>query len=81
MLGEWHGMTGSVMPVRHDVHRTCRATFGADKALADLRPGAILRKTIQPDVDQTIMMPRSATSRKLSIPCGSEQRRATARRG
>jgi hypothetical protein len=30
------------------------AAFLADKAPADLRPGAILRQGIQPDVDQTI---------------------------
>jgi hypothetical protein len=54
MLGEWHGVAGSVMPVWHDVHRTCRAAFLADKLNADLRPGAILRQGFQPDVDQTI---------------------------
>jgi hypothetical protein len=47
-------MASSVMPVWHDVHRTRGATFFADKALADLRPGATLRQGIQPDVDQPI---------------------------
>ena len=37
VLGEWHGGSGSVMPVRHDIHRTCRATFLADETAADLR--------------------------------------------
>jgi hypothetical protein len=30
VLREWHGSANSVMPVRHDVHRTCRTTFFAD---------------------------------------------------
>jgi hypothetical protein len=53
-LGKRHACILPVMPVRHDVHRTCSATFGADKAPADLRPGAILRQGIQSDVDQAI---------------------------
>jgi hypothetical protein len=38
MLGEWHSSAVPVMPVRHDVHRTCRATLAAYKARADLGP-------------------------------------------
>ena len=34
MPGEWHGTADSVMPVRHDVHRTFDAAFLADEATA-----------------------------------------------
>jgi hypothetical protein len=51
MLGEWHGVAGSVMPVWHDVHRTRDATFLADEAPADCRPGQILGQGIEPNID------------------------------
>jgi len=44
-------MTGSVMPVWHDVHRTFDATFLADKAAADRRPRQILGQGVQSDID------------------------------
>jgi len=51
MLGEWHGLTDSVMPVRQDVHRTRGAALPADEARADFRPGQVLRQGIQSDID------------------------------
>jgi hypothetical protein len=38
------------MPVRHDVHSTCGATFLADEARADRRPGQVLRQGVQSDI-------------------------------
>jgi len=54
MPREWHGMADSVMPVWRDVHRTCGATFLADKAPADRRPRLVLGQGVQPDIDHTI---------------------------
>jgi hypothetical protein len=51
MLGEWHGGASSVMPIWHDVHRSCGTAFLADETPADRRPGQILGEGIQPDVD------------------------------
>jgi hypothetical protein len=41
-LSEWHRMPDPVMPVRHDVHRSCGAADRAHEAPADARPGAVL---------------------------------------
>jgi hypothetical protein len=63
MLGEWHGGANPVMPVRHDVHRSCGAAFLADETPADRRPGQILGEDIQPDVDH----PSIALGRALDV--------------
>jgi len=42
-----------VMPVWHDVHRTCGAAFLADKAPTDCRPGQVLGQGVQPNIDHT----------------------------
>ena len=49
--GEWHGSAVPVMPVWHDVHRTCRATLLAAEAPSDRRPGQVLGQGVQPDID------------------------------
>jgi len=64
MLGEWHGLTRSVMPVWHDVHRTGRSALLADEAPADDRPGLILGQGVQPDVDHA---PIAVAARALDI--------------
>jgi hypothetical protein len=51
MPGQWHGAADSVMPVRHDVHRTFDAAFLAEEATADRRPGQFLGQGVQPDID------------------------------
>ena len=51
MLGERNGAGYPVMPVRHDVHRAGGATFLADEAPGDCRPGQILGQGVERDVD------------------------------
>jgi hypothetical protein len=51
MPGEWQGGGSPVMPVWHDVHRTCSATLLADEPPTDRRPGQILGQGVQPDID------------------------------
>ena len=51
MPGKWHRGGGPVMPVRHDVHRTCSTAFFADETPSNRRPGQILRQSIEPNVD------------------------------
>jgi hypothetical protein len=64
MPGEWHGAADSVMPVRHDVHRTCGATFPAHKAAADCRPGQIRGQGVQPNIDHPLT---ALTARTLDV--------------
>jgi hypothetical protein len=64
MPGEWHGVTGSVMPVRHDVHRTCDAAFLAEEVPTDRRPRQILGQGVQPDIDHP---PIALTARTLDV--------------
>ena len=64
MPGEWHGTADSVMPVRHDVHRTRGAAFLADEAPADRRPGQILGQDVQPDIDHA---PIALAARTLDV--------------
>src|SRR3954466_9666082 len=59
-----HCITGPVMPVWHDLHRTFDAAFLADKAPADRRPGQVLRQGIQPDVDHAVS---ALTARALDV--------------
>ena len=54
MPGEWHGASDSVMPVRHDVHRTFDAALPADETQAELRPGQVL------EIDGKLSIWRSA---------------------
>jgi hypothetical protein len=61
MLGEWHGVTDSVMPVRYDVHRTGRSACPADEAAADRRPGEVLGQGVQLDVDHAAIAPAART--------------------
>jgi hypothetical protein len=64
MPGERYGSASSVVPVRHDVHRTCGATLLADEAPADHRPWLVLRKGIQSDVDHAVT---ALTARTLNV--------------
>ena len=64
MPGEWHGSGSPVMPVWHDVHRTCGAAFLADEAPADRRPGQILGQGVQPDIDHASI---AITARTLDV--------------
>ena len=64
MPGEWHGLTGSVMPVGHDIHRTGGAALLADEAPTDHRPGLVLGQGVEPDVDHA---PIAVAARALDI--------------
>jgi len=64
VLGEWHGPADSVMPVRHDVHRTGDAALLADEAPTDHRPGLVLGQGVEPDVDHA---PIAVAARALDI--------------
>ena len=50
MPGEWHSVADPVMPVWHDVHRTCDTAFLADEA-----PG--LGKRVQSYIDHPSIAP------------------------
>src|SRR5712671_5553923 len=64
MPGEWHGAADSVMPVWHDLHRTCGAAFLADEAPTDRRPRQILGQGVQSDIDQPSI---TNTTRTLDV--------------
>ena len=61
MLGEWHGPADSVMPVRHDVHRTGDAALLADEAPTDDRPRLVLGQGVQADIDHAAITLRART--------------------
>ena len=64
MPGEWHGGGSPVMPVWHDVHRTCSATLLADETPTDRRPGQVLGQGVQPDIDHASI---AFTARTLDV--------------
>ena len=64
MLGEWHGGGSSVMPVRHDMHRTRGAAFLADEAPCDCRPRQVLGQGVQSDIDHASV---ARTARTLDV--------------
>jgi hypothetical protein len=49
-----HRSPSHVVPVRNDVHRSCRTTPRANQAKADARPWLILGKSVEPNIDPTI---------------------------
>jgi hypothetical protein len=49
-LAERHRVPNHVMPVRHDVHRSRRATLRTDETPAHTRPRAIRGKPVEPEV-------------------------------
>lgn len=57
MLGEWHGSAVPVMPVRHDVHGSCRAALRAQEAAGDGRPRQIAGQCVEPDVNHAVTTP------------------------
>jgi hypothetical protein len=64
MLSERYGMSRSVMPIWHNVHRTYGAALLADEAPADCRPRQILGQGLQPDIDHASV---ALTARTLDV--------------